>query len=190
LYDQDTKLVRFGARDYDPSVGHWTAKDPTQFAGGDSNLYGYVLNDPVNLLDPAGLEGEDCTCQQKKASETTQFIVGFVDQYMGNLTDPLLGPWPLILKLATGSLGENTGVAVRKAGGDYSIDPLSTPYIAGTVAEEVIQAAVNLGLAGSTPKAPKPPSYEEKLAERLKGIKCPLKVVRQGPKLRPPIGAR
>jgi RHS repeat-associated protein len=28
LYDADTGLVRFGARDYDPAVGRWTAKDP------------------------------------------------------------------------------------------------------------------------------------------------------------------
>ncbi len=55
LYDQDTGLVRFGARDYDPEVGRWTVKDPILFAGGDSNLYGYVLDDPVNLIDPNGM---------------------------------------------------------------------------------------------------------------------------------------
>lgn len=55
LYDRDTKLVRFGARDYDAETGRWTAKDPILFAGGDTNLYGYVLNDPVNGIDPAGL---------------------------------------------------------------------------------------------------------------------------------------
>jgi len=54
LYDPDTKLVRFGARDYDPEVGRWTAKDPIRFAGGDANLYGYVVGNPVNLVDPNG----------------------------------------------------------------------------------------------------------------------------------------
>jgi len=30
------------------------AKDPIDFAGGDFNLYGYVLGDPVNFVDPTG----------------------------------------------------------------------------------------------------------------------------------------
>ncbi|HEV7240372.1 MAG TPA: RHS repeat-associated core domain-containing protein, partial [Thermoanaerobaculia bacterium] len=55
LYDVDTGLVRFGARDYDAEIGRWTAKDPILFEGGDANLYAYVLNDPINLIDPSGL---------------------------------------------------------------------------------------------------------------------------------------
>jgi len=55
LYDIDTKLIHFGFREYDPFIGRWTAKDPILFAGGDSNLYGYVLGDPVGGIDPEGL---------------------------------------------------------------------------------------------------------------------------------------
>ena len=55
LHDPDTRLTRFGARDYDAETGRWTAKDPILFNGGDTNLYGYVLQDPVNLIDPSGL---------------------------------------------------------------------------------------------------------------------------------------
>jgi RHS repeat-associated protein len=55
LFDPDTGLLRFGVRDYDPFTGRWTTKDPIRFVGGDSNLYGYVLNDPVNWIDPWGL---------------------------------------------------------------------------------------------------------------------------------------
>ena len=58
LYDSDTKLTRFGYRDYDSFSGRWTAKDPILFTGGDTNLYGYVLGDPVNFVDSEGLECE------------------------------------------------------------------------------------------------------------------------------------
>jgi RHS repeat-associated protein len=57
LYDADTGLVRFGARDYDPVVGRWAAKDPILFEGGQANLYAYVENDPVNRIDPLGRFG-------------------------------------------------------------------------------------------------------------------------------------
>ncbi|MBK8939519.1 MAG: RHS repeat-associated core domain-containing protein [Polyangiaceae bacterium] len=54
LYDPDTGLVRFGARDYDAETGRWTAKDPIRFDGGD-NLYAYVGNSPTHWKDPRGL---------------------------------------------------------------------------------------------------------------------------------------
>ena len=54
LYDPDTNLVRFGARDYDPETGRWTAKDPIGFGGGAPNLYEYAFNDPVGFIDASG----------------------------------------------------------------------------------------------------------------------------------------
>jgi len=55
LKDADTGLIRFGYRDYDPTTGRWTARDPIGFAGGDTNLYGYVLGSPNQLTDANGL---------------------------------------------------------------------------------------------------------------------------------------
>ena len=54
IADRDTGIVRFGARDYDPETGRWTAKDPIRFEGNDTNLYGYILDDPINLIDING----------------------------------------------------------------------------------------------------------------------------------------
>jgi RHS repeat-associated protein len=54
LYDNDTKLTRFGARDYDAETGRWTVKDPIRFDGDGPNLYGYVSSDPINFNDPKG----------------------------------------------------------------------------------------------------------------------------------------
>jgi RHS repeat-associated protein len=53
--DPAHELIRFGARDYLPSVGRWTARDPAFLAGG-LNLYGYVGNDPINRVDRSGLQ--------------------------------------------------------------------------------------------------------------------------------------
>ncbi len=61
LYDTDTKLTRFGARDYDAETGRWTAKDPIGFAGGLTSLYDYVGGDPVNFVDPSG--GKKILCE-------------------------------------------------------------------------------------------------------------------------------
>ncbi len=54
LYDLDTGLVRFGARDYDAIVGRWTSKDPVLFAGGSLSVYAYAYADPVDYVDLTG----------------------------------------------------------------------------------------------------------------------------------------
>lgn len=80
LYDSDTGFTRFGARDYDAATGRWTAKDPIGFAGGDTNLYGYVLGDPVNWSDPSGLLG------LPSFEDISNFAAGFGDTASFGLT--------------------------------------------------------------------------------------------------------
>jgi RHS repeat-associated protein len=64
LYDADTRLVRFGVRDYDAQAARWAAKDATRFAGGSTNLYLYADSDAINGVDPSGQRSpEECsTC--------------------------------------------------------------------------------------------------------------------------------
>ncbi len=54
IYDTQTKLIRFGARDYDPQVGRWTAKDPAGLALSWFNMFSYSDTDPLNFSDPTG----------------------------------------------------------------------------------------------------------------------------------------
>ena len=66
LYDRNTGLIRFGARDYDSVIGRWTMKDPSLFDGGDTNLFAYSLSNPVSLIDPLGLDSGQLACPKMK----------------------------------------------------------------------------------------------------------------------------
>jgi RHS repeat-associated protein len=97
LNDQLTRLIHFGARDYDPEAGRWTAKDPISFAGGDTNLYGYALNDPINVTDINGMD---------LLQGTSDFVAG-----MGDVLS--LGATNVIRNLM------GTNQAVNKCSGAY-----------------------------------------------------------------------
>jgi RHS repeat-associated protein len=105
LYDSDTGLVRFGARDYDAAVGRWTAKDPSRFAGG-LNLYQYCESDPMNWTDPTG----------------------HWPKWLDDLLDDLFGPMPAqpAGKEHAPNDSEPCGV------GDYCRIPLSPPKPGGS----------------------------------------------------------
>jgi RHS repeat-associated protein len=72
LYDAQTGLVHFGARDYDAETGRWLTKDPVGFGGGDTNVYGYAGNDPINSADPSGLMPSDKMAIMEQCAETPQ----------------------------------------------------------------------------------------------------------------------
>ena len=54
LTDHDTRIVRFGARDYEPASARWLTRDPSGIVFGEINRYSYCRNSPVNLIDPDG----------------------------------------------------------------------------------------------------------------------------------------
>jgi RHS repeat-associated protein len=97
IFDADTGLVRFGARDYDPDIGRWTTKDPILFAGGDTNLYAYVGNDPVNYLDVDGTVGPIIWAAAviTALAYTAAVTFGFIASYEQEGKPPLpKGSWP------------------------------------------------------------------------------------------------
>jgi len=54
VFDAETKLNYNYLRDYDPSLGRYTAPDPVGVGGG-TNPYAYVSNNPLTNVDPLGL---------------------------------------------------------------------------------------------------------------------------------------
>jgi RHS repeat-associated protein len=99
--DTHTKLLNFGARWYDPSIGRWLAADPLwiRLAAGVedplpsnaeiSNLYTYVSNNPLNRSDPNGLQNtSEGNAEQNQSTDR--------DRYLAD-TVPLLVEYPVWL---------------------------------------------------------------------------------------------
>jgi len=51
--DQETGLINYGYRYYDPVQGKWLARDPAAENGG-NNLHAFVANNPVNFVEIGG----------------------------------------------------------------------------------------------------------------------------------------
>ncbi len=54
--DDESDLLYYGYRYYNPSTGRWLSRDPIEEKGG-VNLYSFVNNRPVGTVDALGLEG-------------------------------------------------------------------------------------------------------------------------------------
>ena len=111
LYDTQTTLVRFGARDYHAGIGRWTSKDPIGFSGG-INLYGYALNNPVNLKDADGQLWSIALTLAFQVWDTAQYASGKINgtEFAARSA---LNAVALAADLSTGGMGG--GLAVRGA---------------------------------------------------------------------------
>ncbi len=56
-YDSELGLVYFKRRYYAPKLGRFIQPDPIGYDSGDFNLYTYVFNSPLKLVDPMGTDG-------------------------------------------------------------------------------------------------------------------------------------
>ena len=81
IYDRDTGLMRFGARDYEAGSGRWMSKDPILFLGGNLNLYVYILNDPINMLDASG------TCGESEGAKDTATFASIIAKTLGAIIE-------------------------------------------------------------------------------------------------------
>jgi len=134
-----TGLYYYRARYYSPTLRRFISEDPFGFAGGDINLYAYVLSSPTNFTDPLGLSVDamtvaDCfgriqqTRERQKQIDTSgrkdvEKIKDAVEELLRTARDMIecLSP-VLILGMTTGGNGP----------GGEGDDPFRTP---GEIAE-------------------------------------------------------
>ncbi|MBX3212073.1 MAG: RHS repeat-associated core domain-containing protein [Labilithrix sp.] len=111
LWDRDTGLVRFGARDYDPSTGRWTSKDRSRFRGG-FNLYAYCHDNPVNFVDRTGRYPKAAEVAAVLAAGAEAAAVGGAAIIGGGaaaLAGAAFGLWCLGGNCGPGALGDSGG---------------------------------------------------------------------------------
>jgi RHS repeat-associated protein len=177
LYDPDTKLTRFGARDYDVFTGRWTTKDPIRFLARDPNLFGYVFNDPVALADPTGalipqavggiiggLVGGIAAARDPSAGGWDIAKGALIGAGMGVLsTIPIPGVNPLISGAAVGLLGDLAFQRIVQGRPLGCLDPISA--VASTLTGG-LGAGYGRVLRSTTVPGPLKP-YEKTFAESL-----------------------
>jgi RHS repeat-associated protein len=64
--DRETGLYYAGARYYDPKVSIWLSVDPLAEKYPNWNPYNYVMQNPINLIDPTGMCPEEGDPQKKQ----------------------------------------------------------------------------------------------------------------------------
>jgi RHS repeat-associated protein len=167
LRDASTGLTRFGARDYDPSAGRWTAKDPVLFVGGQSNVYAYVEGDPINRVDPTGLtwtSAARCFATGLAAGAVGALGVGLVAAAAATVLPVAVVTGALGVAAIVGGayLGADIGSAI--ADGNY--DRLA--YDAGALAGGALAGALSGRLAAETINGVKSPpwSWARDVADR------------------------
>ncbi|MBT1075745.1 RHS repeat-associated core domain-containing protein, partial [Geobacter grbiciae] len=100
-------LYYMKARYYDPSVGRFISEDPKGLSGGDVNLMAYVQNNPINFIDPTGLDGVNVL------SAITTFA-GQLKSYL----DPKATAGQLVTGIAVDSASHLFNIAPNQAVGD------------------------------------------------------------------------
>lgn len=93
--NDETGLYFYRARYYSPLLQRFISEDPIGFRGGDTNLYAYVKNDPLNSFDPLGLQEQGSQDGQRPPVpppelDPSEIAAHEVVNGVGELANPLL----------------------------------------------------------------------------------------------------
>ena len=114
----DDDLYYYRARYYDPTVGRFLSEDPIGFVSGDFNFYRYVLNNPINFVDPFGFEFN--YYELLEDAGTDALLTGTASG-LGSLAS---GPFSIPAALIGGAVGGLYGIGsnIKKQLGDDDDD--------------------------------------------------------------------
>ncbi len=84
-----TGLVFAANRELNTATGQWLENDPIYFGGGTSNVAEYVGNDPVNGVDPSGLQDRiigppSDSNERRKFDRKADFVRNLLDKNVSN----------------------------------------------------------------------------------------------------------
>ena len=142
-YASNVRLVDYYIRErtYDPSQARWLSQDPIGFAAGDVNLYRYVGNNPVLLMDPSG---KLTWVNEEPVFTRSTTVTGF--PFGTNGTTALDGAPAMTYPRAKISF---TCICLSK--GSWVLNPLKAPKPSG-VPGPAAAAAAQMAAAAAAPK--------------------------------------
>ena len=157
-YDKNSGLVYYGYRFYNPAIERWMNRDPLGEDGG-VNLYGFVENDPVNLVDPEGLWIAQAigggigavygmySAHQNGTSMLQGALVGGLTGVLSTIPIPGLNGVVsgALMGALSGGVGNLAGQATDPCAKDVDLGSLGKSMLAGGVG-----GALGGGLAGAS----------------------------------------